>query len=158
MRIETIQIFKFNELTDTAKKRARDWWKEGADFAWSDESRQSIQAFCTEFGVHLKDWSVGPYSPFHYSTDAENRHFRNRKLREFKRDAMPTGYCLDCELWQTFCDEFKRTGDAKSAFDSALWAAFKAWRDDMEYQLSDECVDELLEINGYEFTEAGTIH
>ena len=158
MRTETIEIFKFNELTDQAKENARDWGREGLDFTWTDESRQSIRAFCDEFGVTLKDWSVGPYSPIDFSTNAENRHFRGRKLREFKRDAMPTGYCLDCDLWVTFCDEFKRTGDAKAAFDAALWAGFKAWRADMESQLEDDYIDEMLEINEYEFTEEGYIH
>ena len=160
MRTETITVYTFQELpTEAAKERAREWWRSDADcLAWGGESIDSIRAFCDEFSVTLKSWEVSPYASPHYSTDAENRHFRGRKLREFTREAMPTGYCLDCALWQTFYDEFKRTGDAKAAFDSALWAAFKAWRDDMEYQLSDECVDELLEINGYEFTEAGTIH
>lgn len=158
MHTETTTIYKFNELNDKAKERARDWWRVGIDFSWLDESRQSIKAFCEEFGVSLKDWSVGAYSPIDYSTDAKNRHFRGRKLREFKRDAMPTGYCLDCDLWQTFCDEFKRTGDAKGAFDAALYAGFKAWRADMESQLDDEYIDECLEINEYEFTEDGRIH
>lgn len=30
-----------------------------------------------------------------------------------------------------------------------------AWRDDMEYQLSDECVDDLLIVNEYRFEESG---
>lgn len=159
MRTETINVYTFQELpTESAKERARDWWREGIDFAFSDESRQSIQAFCDEFGVRLKDWSVGAYAPINYTTDAENKHFRGRKLREFKRDAMPTGYCLDCDLWQTFCDEFKRTGDAKAAFEAALWEGFKAWRDDMEGQLEDDYIDECLEINEYEFDENGNIH
>ena len=158
MYAETIEIFKFNELTDQAKERARDWWRTDLEFSWNAESINSIRAFCDEFGVNLKDWSVGPYSSIDYTTDAKNEHFRGRKLREFKRDTMPTGYCLDCSLWQTFCDEFKRTGDAKAAFDSALWEGFKAWRADMESQLEDDYIDEMLEINEYKFTADGYIH
>jgi hypothetical protein len=159
MRTETINLYKFNELpTERAKERARDWWRSASDLAWSDESRESIQAFCAHFGVTLRDWSVGPYAPIDYSTDAENRHFRGHKLRDFTREHMPTGYCLDCDLWQTFYDEFKRAGDAKGAFESALDAGFKAWRADMEGQFEDEYVDKHLEINEYEFTEDGQIH
>lgn len=161
MRTETITICKFNELTDPAaieraRERGRQWV--GEEMFWSDESRQSIEAFCEEFGVTLKDWSVGAYSPIEYSTSAENRHFRGRKLREFNRDHMPTGYCLDCSLWQTFYDEFKRTGDAKGAFNAALWAGFKEWRDDLESQLEDEYIDDFLTANEYEFTEDGRLH
>lgn len=161
MRTETITFYKFDELpTERAKERARDKGREwiGSDPAWSDESRESIQAFCAEFGVRLTKWSVGAYSPIDYGTDAEPRHFRGRKLREFKRDHMPTGYCLDCDLWMTFYDEFKRTGDAKAAFEAALDAGFKAWRADLEAQLEDEYIDDFLTANEYEFDEQGYLH
>jgi len=55
----------------------------------------------------------------------------------------------------TFYDEFEKTGDAKTAFNEALHAGFKAWRDDLEYQLDDESIDEFLTINEYEFDEYG---
>ena len=156
MRTETITIYKFDELpTERAKERARDWWREGMDFSWGDESRDSIQVFCKHFGVTLKSWSVGPYAPFDFSTNAEQSHFRGRRLRDFNRDHMPTGYCLDCTLWMTFYDVFKRTGDAKQAFNDALWEGFKDWRNDMESQMEDEHIDEMLTINEYEFTEEG---
>lgn len=159
MRTETLNIYTFQELpTDAAKERARDWYRTSSDPAWCDESRQSIQAFCEHFGVTLRDWSVGAYSPIDYSTNANNQHFRGVKLRDIDRYAMPTGYCLDCTLWQTMHDEFKRTGDAKAAFDAALYEGFKAWRADMESQLEDEYIDEVLAINEYEFTEDGRIH
>jgi hypothetical protein len=155
MRTETRTIYTINELTDDAKERARDWYRHGMEYHWSDESRESIEAFCKHFGVRLKDWSVGAFGPINYTTDAENRHFRGLRLRDFSRDHMPTGYCLDCDLWMTFYDQFKATGDAKAAFDAALWQAFKSWRNDMEHQHSDEYIDEHLSINEYEFDEQG---
>lgn len=158
MRTETIEIFKFNELNDKAKERARDWYRNGLDFAWSDESLDSIKAFCEHFGARLTGWSVGAYSPYSFDVDAPASLFRGLKLRDVNRDAMPTGYCLDCALWFTFYDTFKATGCASKAFEAALDQAFKDWRADMEWQLSDECVDETIEANEYEFTEDGRIH
>lgn len=156
MRTIELKIYTIDELpTEAAKDRARDWWRSAGDLAWGEESRASIEAFCDHFGVKLRDWSVGPHAPLDYSTDVEARHFRGVKLRDFDRDHMPTGYCLDCSLWQTFHDEFKRTGDAKAAFDAALWEGFKDWRADMEAQLEDDYIDEFLTINGFEFTEEG---
>lgn len=161
MRTETINLYTFQELpSESAKERARErgrqWMSE--DPAWRDESRHSIQSFCKHFGVKLTEWSVGAYSPINYSTDATNQHFRGVKLRDIDRDAMPTGYWLDYTLWQTMHDEFKRTGDALGAFDSALHAGFKAWRDDLESQLEDEYIDDFLTANEYEFDESGTLH
>ena len=156
MHTVTKTLYKYDELpTDEAKERARDWLRQDMDYAWSDEARQSIEAFCEHFGVNLIDWSVGPYSPIDYNTNAENEHFRGRKLRDFDRDYMPTGYCLDCDLWNTFYDRLKDTGDAKAAFDDALYAGFKSWRDDMEWQLSDKAIEESLIANEYEFDEDG---
>lgn len=155
MRTIKQTIYTFDELNESAKERARQWFKESHDLAWNEESRESIQAFCSHFGVKLKDWSIGAFCPFDYSTNAENQHFRGVKLRDFKREHTPTGYCLDCDLWMTFYDTFKRTGDAKGAFDAALWAGFKAWRDDLEWQYSDEYAEETILINEYEFNEEG---
>jgi hypothetical protein len=156
MRTETRTIYKISELpTERAKERARDWWRYTAELVWMDESRESIQAFCKHFGVTLKTWSVGPYAPFDFSTNAEQSHFRGVRLRDFDRDHMPTGYCLDCTLWMTFYDRFKATGDAKQAFNDALREGFKDWRNDMESQMEDDYIDEAMEANGYEFTEEG---
>lgn len=155
MRTILRTIYKFDELPENAKQRARDLWRTDADYHWSDESRESIETFCAHFGIRLTTWQVAPYETPNYHADYFNSHFRGRKLRDFNRDHMPTGYCLDCDLWMTFYDEFKRTGDAKGAFDAALWAGFKAWRNDMEWQLSDEYIDEHLIINEYEFDETG---
>lgn len=158
MRTATITLYKFDELpSECAKERARERGRQwiAEDPARDAESLESVKVFCEFFGVKLKDWEVGAYSPFSFSTDAENRHFRGRKLRDFDRDYMPTGYCLDCDLWMTFYDEFKKIGDAKTAFNEALHAGFKAWRDDLEFQLDDEYIDEFLTINEYEFDEYG---
>jgi len=155
MRTKTIELYTFEELSEKAKETARNWWRDGLDFAWGEESLDSIRAFCTEFGAQLTDWNIGPHSPLDYTVKAENQNFRGRKLKEFNRDAMPTGYCLDCDLYQTFYDEFKRTGSAKKAFEEVIEAGFKAWRTDMESQLEDEYIDDCLVANEYEFTKEG---
>jgi hypothetical protein len=158
MRTETINVYSFDELSDEAKDKARSKYRENCDFHWSDECKDSINAFCDHFGIRLTAWSVSPYSSPDYSAEYFNSHFRGLKLKDFKRDHMPTGYCLDCDLWMTFYDEFKATGCAKKAFDKALWAGFIGWRNEMESQLEDDYIDEHLMINEYEFTEDGDTH
>lgn len=155
MRTIEQTIYTFEELNDEAKERARDWWRSGGELFWCEESKESIQAFCDHFGVALKNWSIAPFAPLDYDVQYFNSHFRGMKLRDFKRDNMPTGYCLDCSLWLTFYDEFKRTSSARKAFDAAIEQGFKDWRADMESQLEDDYIDEHLIANGYEFTEDG---
>ena len=159
--METIelQIFKFSELSEEAKSKAINWanYKNIFYGAWQDESLDSIRTFCEHFGAKLKDWSVGPFSPYYYKTTAENENFRGLKLARFNREFMPTGYCLDCALWQSFHDEFKKTGSAKLAFNRALDCGFREWREDMEWQCSEEYIGENLEINDYRFFENGEV-
>lgn len=155
MRTETINIYTFDELSDAAKEKARDWYKDGMEYFWMDESLESIKAFCDGYGVTIKDYSIGPFERSWMTTDAENANFRGVKLRDVPRDDMPTGYFLDCALWQTFHDEFKRTGDALRAFNEAIDAAVAEIVADMEYQYTDESVDENILINEYEFLKNG---
>jgi len=158
MRTEQVTIYTFDELNDVAKDKAREWYRQGLEYPWFDESMNSIKCFCDEFGVSIKDYSIGAFSHSYIETDVENSNFRGLKLKNVNRDNMPTGYCLDCALWQTFYDEFKRTGDALHAFNDAIDNARREIVADIEYQYTDESVDEMLIINEYEFTENGSIY
>jgi hypothetical protein len=159
MKTIQIDVFNFHELDEKGKENARDWYRSASfDYAWSEESIDSIKSFCDFFGVTLKNWECGPYQSPSYETNAENRHFRGIKLSSIDREQIPTGYFLDCTLWQYFYDQFKRTGDAKDAFDGALWSGFIEWRNDMEFQLSDEYIDDFLTNNEYQFTIDGEFY
>jgi len=157
MQVVELQIFQFHELDEQAKQKAREWYRQDMDFNWNDESQDSINAFCDHFRVKLINWSIAPYCSPDYHADYFNSHFRGMKLKDFNRDHMPTGYCLDADLWESFYDEFKKTGDAKHAFEQALEAALCAVQRDIEYHYSDEAVDESLRINEYEFNSNGSI-
>lgn len=157
MRTITKQVFFLSELSDRARERALETMRGWPDiYGWSDESLQSIHAFCDHFGVTLKKHCVGPWLPIDYKTDATNANFRGVKLRDIDPENMPTGYCFDCTLWETMHREFKRTGDALYAFDQALNSGFCEWRTDWEDAYSDEKLSEFAAINGYEFNEDGT--
>lgn len=154
MKTISLTLYTFDELSDKAKERARSWWRQFSEYSWTNESIDSIRTFCAHFGVELTNFEVDSWR-YHFKADAENSHFRGVKLRDFKRDHMPTGYCLDCALWQTFYDVFKNTGDAKHAFNTALDAGFSEWKSDLEHQESNEFIDEEMTINEYTFLENG---
>ena len=155
MRVIEETIYHFDELSDEAKETARDSFRDMEPF-WTKESIQSIEAFCEAFDVSLLDYSVDIYRSF-YRTNASNANFRGKRLSQFNREYMPTGYCLDNELWMTFYDVFRNTGDAKYAFNEALDAGFRAWRKDLEYQTTDEYIDDFIIGDGYEFYENGKL-
>jgi len=159
MRTETITVYTFDELpTDRAKERARDWYRSGFDYPWWDDVQASLKTFCDGFGIKVLDYSMGDARREFIKTDADNASFRGFKLKDFDREAMPTGFCFDCALRYTFADEFKKHGDALGAFNLAMQALLLDVRTDLEWQMSDEAIDEHMSANGYEFTEDGSRH
>lgn len=159
MELIEIQVFDYKELDEQAKEKARDWFSSGG-YVWTDEGIDSIKAFCEHYGIELKDYSLSPYSYSYIKTNAENHHFRGIKLKqvEKEKDLMPTGYCVDCDLFITMYESMKENGgNAFQAFLDAIEAGKKALIADMEYQDSEEYISEMMQVNGYRFTEWGEI-
>jgi len=159
MREVTTKVYQFSELSSDAKEKARQWYRDTADdYFWIDEGLNSIKAFCNLYGVEVKVYSFSLFGHSYLDTDATNQHFRGLKLKAVDREAMPTGYIMDCSLFYTFHDEFKRTGDALAAFNEAIDLTVRDIIEDWEASLEDEAVDETIEANQYEFTEDGEIY
>ena len=153
MRQVTITLYRINELSEAAKASAIEHYRAHGDYAWLRESLASINAYCAHFGVKLTHYSIHAQSPLEFGTNATNANFRGVKFDPTLADYMPTGYTLDCGLWQTYAEIFKETGSAFKAFNAGLAAGFKAWRADLAYQDSDEYITEALD--DYEFYEDG---
>ena len=159
MRIVEEKIYLFEELEESAKESARDWWRNITDYPFHDENIKSIKAFCGHFGITLKDWAIYGRGE-HLTTNAENCHFREFTLAKAKELA-DSGYFPESGLWldgtmiHSFYENFKKTGDALYAFQQALESALCSITEDIDYQFSNEAVDEMLTINEYEFTENG---
>ncbi len=52
MQTLQIDVFTFDELDDEAKETAREWYRNGPiDYAWTQESIDSIKSFCDFFGI-----------------------------------------------------------------------------------------------------------
>lgn len=159
MRQETITVYTFNELSETAKNKARDWYLSGLEFPWFNEYLDSIKAFCDEFGVTLEDYSLGSDYRDYIKTNANNSHFRGFTSKDCQKLKVKdlTGFCGD-SLKDEFCQLFLDSGDALHSFNKSLTYILKVIRDDIEDFYSQESIDEMLDINGYEFLASGAIH
>lgn len=156
MRVIEKEVFKYEELSDSAKNEARSWYSnQGVEYYWWDDGKSSLNAFCKHFGVNIVNYEVGAFSYSWMKTNADNSHFRGLKLKDFDPNHMPTGYCVDSTLWNAFYKTWKFTGSPLSAFNDAIDEAIQEIRADWEYQYSDEAIEEMLILNEYEFTEDG---
>lgn len=56
--IQTV-VYRFDELSDPAKEKARSWYREGAfDYEWFDAVFEDFETVCDILGIHLKTRSV----------------------------------------------------------------------------------------------------
>lgn len=157
MRIVEIEVYKYAELEGKARERAREWYCDGLDYYWWDDSLASVKGFCDLFGVVVRDYSIGAFSPSWIETNASNEHFRGWGKSEINalRDTTINGYYVECILIDAMIEKFALTGDAKEAFLYAIDKAVDDIRRDWEYQYSEEAVSEMMEANNYEFDKYG---
>lgn len=159
MRKVELTVYYFNELNGTARIKALSYYRANFSFdAWAVESLASIITFLNRFKVKLLDYSVVAHEPIRVTTDATPHNFLGVRLSQFKPDYMPTGYCLDSDLWGTFYEGMADGMSAYGAFIAAVEAGFKAWREDLEYQDSDAYIEDWFMSNEYEFMPDGSIY
>lgn len=156
MEIKKIAVFTYAELSESSKSRAKANFLAYDDYPWFDDALASIKAFVRHFHGDILDYSLGGGVYRSYvKTTLDPSFFRGNKLKDIDRDYMPTGYILDCTLWTTMHDEWKRSGDPFYSFQQAIEAALSDIASDVEYHYSDEYVEEMMDINDYKFTENG---
>jgi len=63
-RVEQVEIFHFDQLSDGAKEKAREWWRrlEQSDMAWAAERRDTMDAFAKEFNVTFPRWEYDQWT------------------------------------------------------------------------------------------------
>lgn len=64
MRTITTKIYKFDELEDTGKEKARDWYRDvnAAECFYMDGIYESLKATFKAAGIKLTDWDLGLYN------------------------------------------------------------------------------------------------
>ena len=57
-----IEIFKFDELSESAKETARNWWRDGnLDYEWYDSTFEDFARICDIIGVEFTTKTVNLY-------------------------------------------------------------------------------------------------
>jgi hypothetical protein len=207
MRTIEQTVFKFSELTDAAKEKAREWWRTDYDIDL-DHVIDDAVTVADLFGLDIRKktvrlmngktredpqvywsgfWSQGDGASFEgayaYRTGAlhsvKNYAPQDADLhaivRRLQRVQARNFYRLQADITQsgpyvheiTMRVDVSRTdhqtlsvADGEELSDClrdfARWI-YRALETEWEYQASDEAIDELMECNGYEFTEEGRI-
>ena len=168
MRTAEINYYKFDELSDKAKDRARDWWRQGAlQYDWWDcifDDAAGIGLKITGFDTGRSCEITGDFIGTAEETAdkilaehgdrcdtwAEANAYK-KTVAEFMANAEKDE---DGEL-ATYALENEREDIDREFLRALLEEYLVMLRKEEEYQLSEEVVDELLIANDYEFTEDG---
>ena len=175
MRTQTINIYKFDELTESAKETALENFN-GMEFSWAEEWRECLNTFAKHYPVKIKDWEISlcSYSFATIETELDDETENLSGVRAWKwflnngyfdKKALSgecplTGYCGDEDLLdaiRAFRDKPETGKTIKDVFQDCAdnWAS--AYVADWEYSVSREAMTEFIEMNDYEFLENGTL-
>ena len=176
IEIQTRTLYSFDELSDEAKERARDWYRSFPDiWGWASDWINSAEAFERIAPIEIRGWDIDRASvSVEWSDDSAIgelsglrawKWLQNNNWFKWANDnkqgaCTMTGYCGDCPFGDAiaaYADKPLSVPDLEQVFYEACQAWVCAARDDMEYSYSDESVDESIRANEYEFTESGEI-
>lgn len=172
MRKETItrNIYTFEELSEKAKDKARDWWRTSAAY---DEWWEFIYDDAKEIGLKITGFDCGRGNDItgeftlsacevaaniikNHGEQCETRKTAESFLKE--HDPVFSDYLNEeSERYETREAE-EELQDIEEDFRKSLLEDYLIMlRNEHEYYFSEEHVDECIEINQYEFTEGGKI-
>jgi hypothetical protein len=164
MRTIQTTLYTFDELGEEAKEKARDQFRGENTYFETDQDEifESTKQGIEEIGCSLDDWSFGIHNQSwkcRTSGGLSGLELYN-KIRQFKNgDYFFDGMCFD----RDFCDEAVKAYE-KDGLRDANEIAYQVFQhmqnvleEAYEYMQTDEYVYELIEANGYEFTEEGEL-
>jgi len=200
-------VYKFSELSDRAKERARDWFRQGnLDYDWWDFIYEDAATIADLMGIDLRTRPVklmgggtryepciffrgfcsqgdgacweGTYSYKEGSVkavkdhapqdkelhriasglyDVQRRYFYKLFARVSHRGHYCHSHCMDIDVDFGDFNYNKGTDEELTQLlrDFADWI-YSQLESEYDYRMSDEAVDEDIEVNEYEFNEDGT--
>lgn len=164
MKIIETKVYTFDELSDSAKEKARDWYRNGClDYEWWDsifDDAKRIGLQIESFGLDRDRHACGKF----IASAEECAH----KIEDEHGDSCETyktakSYLADRDRLIAVDGEDESEHDLDRALDSLDDEFLKSLLEDYaivlqneyEYLLSDESVDESILCNEYTFTEDG---
>lgn len=151
--MKMIPAYTFQELSDKAKERVINRFRESRDFPWNDEYRKSLQHFAKCLNLEIKDYNIGYHGTY---ITADYRGLRGLTLKVAKTLELSDGFCAGEGLRENFVSEFEKHGDSKAAAEYALRKFAREWEEDIDYYFSDEGIAENLSDTDWHYLEDGT--
>lgn len=165
MRTVETKVYTFDELSDEAKEKARNWWRDGDEMPLlSEDMNYKAEELLKENGIEADTFKVyyslshcqGDGAMIEFSGTWDDKHVTVKQYGRYSHE-----YSTDIEMYSENEEGDREYLDYK-AFEEDVYVpmcrALRDWGYDcIEHNRSKDVVDELLILNGYEFTEDGEI-
>jgi hypothetical protein len=171
-RVLEVTVYKLDELDADVQQRVISNWRDGDQFFWSDEWRDSLDAFAKIAPLTIRNWEVG-YRSNGVTFDMDENVADLSGVRAWKwlvnngwaklatgQDCPFTGYCGDEDLLDAIRAAIANPASITSlrdVFADALHDWAKAFERDIDHWGSEEAIREDIEANEYEFNANGTL-
>jgi hypothetical protein len=184
MRAIQVNLYAFDELGDDAKEAARDffrlcpdhwdssdWWASAQAFAElapisideADYDRRDVRVrwmgdedVAELSGLRAWKWlnNNGP----HVLVGNGSPSWLEAAEKEAEGNCGLTGFCGDAPLFDPIAEirDPRAVPTLRELFEDCADRWMREAADDMEYTYSDECIDEMIRADAYEFYEDGT--
>ncbi len=154
MRTEVIKIYKFDELSEEAKEKAREWWRNGA---LDDEWWKFVYEDAENVGLKINSFDLDRHEIsgefINYPIDTAKQIFKNHGQHTETHKTAKNYY----SFLYAFNDEIRENAEHEFLYD--LLEDYRIiLRQELDFLMSDESVDESIIINEHEFTEDGDIY
>lgn len=162
MRTIKTNVYKFDELSDDAKEKARDWYRQGYDGA---DVWEYVKDDAKEIGLkitELRPTGIQGNNDGEFITTAREcaekiikNHGETCETFKTARAYLKDIDALELDEDDEFVDE-DAADELTKEFKYSLLEDYRViYEKDEEYQNSDEVVDESIIANDYEFSEDG---
>jgi hypothetical protein len=157
--IET-KVYEFNELSEDAKEKAREWYREGAlDYEWYDyiyEDAENIGLKLTSFDLDRNRHAEGRFTMSGYDVVEKIIQKHGKDCETYKTAINFLSKYNELPVDE---DDERNEDDIEDLENDFLKSLLEDYsimlQHDYEYLLSDESVDENIIANEYTFTEDG---
>lgn len=169
MKTLKIVVYDFDELSDKAKEKARDWYREGAlDYDWWDSTYEDAE----RIGLKITEFDLGraAYVKASFMASAEETAHKIetehgetcatlQDAKNYLKERDDLVNTAERDANGELVDEYsldEKLDDLDGKFLKTLCEDYRIILEkEMEYLRSDESVDETIRANGYTFTETG---
>ena len=160
MYVVKMKVYEFVELSEEAKEKAREWYRDGAlyynwwDCTFDDAERVGLKIGDFELYRHTIDLKLTT-DGVDVAKDILNEHGEGCTTHVAAREFIANAAYLRMAHGRDYRERVEYE-DICTGFGRALGECYLTMLDsEYEYLVSDECVDETIISNEYTFTESG---